>query len=370
MENGKPKPLMMSLDTGESTDFDINQMSFNQFISDIGFDKPISNIGQQGFDKTIVSYSELISRNPDPNLDPKKAYEEYSGQNLQKLEAYIYSGEGRIKSHSKYLEKLLQQERLKDNDPNNDFAPITKDDIIKKAYELAIGKAMGDDKVKDTKKDSIYDFYPETLGGGYFENPDDMNSDFKGTKYTFDGSSFDSPGGTVDFNINVRPSNISFLSGDAQFQKINSKTDLNSYRTTQTFRASRYGVALFYKGRAISDDEFQNLPDKEKPKAKYQRAMYGQLVLSSDDDKKLNLLIGKNYDTEGDNILIDAIVPAGIYERTVGGTGSAEEGEGKINEEMIRDAQKLVEDKQNQHDAKYGTKKEEKKETGTRSDVL
>jgi len=371
MENGKPKPLMMSLDTGESTDFDVNQMSFNQFVKDIGFDKPISNVGQQGFDKTIGSYSELISRNPDPSLDPKAAYNEYNNQNLQKLEAYIYSGEGRVRSHSKYLEKLLQQERLQDDDPNNDFAPITKDDIVGKAYELAMGKALGDDKMKDTKKSSVYDFYEETLSGGYFENPDDMKSDFKGTNYKFEGSSFDSPGGTVDFNINVRPGNISLLSGDNQFQKLNSKDQLDSYRTTQKFSASRYGVALFYKGRAISDEEFANLePPEEKAKAKYQRAMYGQLILNSGEEDDIKLLIGENYGLDKDNVLIDAIVPAGIYERTVGGTGSAKEGEGKINEEMIRDAQKLVEAKQKQHDATYGAKKQKKKKTNTRIDVL
>ena len=43
-----------------------------------------------------------------------------------------------------------------------------------------------------------------------------MNSDFKGTKYTFDGSSFDSPGGTVDFNINVINESITNIPADAQ----------------------------------------------------------------------------------------------------------------------------------------------------------
>ena len=370
MENGKPKPLMMSLDTGETTDFDVNQMSFNQFIDDIGFNKPISNIGQQGFDKTITSYSELISRNPDQNLDPKKAYNEYNSQNLQKLEAYIYSSEGRVRSHSKYLEKLLQQERLQDDDPNNNFAPITKDDIVGKAYELAMGKALGDDKMKDTKKDTIYDFYKEDIGGGYFENPDDINSSFIGVKHTFEGSAFGAEGGGISFEIDVKPSNVSLLSGDAQFRKISSKTDLPSYDAFRDFNAKRYGVALFYKGRAISDDEFAKLEPKEKAKAKYQTAMFGQLVLNLGDKQQLEKLIGKNYIVDGDEILVEAVVPSGVFERTVGSKGSTKEGSGKINEEMVRDAAKLAEERQDEHDAAYGAKKEKQKGTGTRSDVL
>ena len=98
--------------------------------------------------------------------------------------------------------------------------------------------------------------------------------------------------------------------------------------------------------------------------------MFGQLVLNLGDKQQLEKLIGKNYIVDGDEILVEAVVPSGVFERTVGSKGSTKEGSGKINEEMVRDAAKLAEERQDEHDAAYGAKKEKQKGTGTRSDVL
>tara|TARA_A100001201_G_scaffold143472_1_gene145264 strand:- start:1176 stop:2966 length:1791 start_codon:yes stop_codon:yes gene_type:complete len=344
--DGNPIPIMADVDTGQDSDFDSRQLGFGDWLNSLGFNDRVSNVGQGNFQTTVGQYEKLIRTNINGN-----PIEDLS---IQALEAYIFGGNGtwndnagvgNLNSHSKYLEQLVRQEKGEDH-------VITKADILQKAYDLGIGVkrqssgpggpggydlAVTDISGYKYNQDLIYD--DETSFNIDDNKQAEGYKDVSQQNYVFEGGAYDTgEQGVIKFKVDLKPGNVTMIDGDNRFQQVKSDVQLSSYNKQVEFQGAQYGVALFYKGKAISTQDYQNLSDEEKTKAKYRVALYGNMVLPSQDKEKLDRL-GINYTVDsGDNLLVKTIVPAEAYKTQIGGRGS-----GDRNDVLIRnvDARRL-----------------------------
>ena len=111
------------------------------------------------------------------------------------------------------------------------------------------------------------------------------------------------------------------------------------------------GLSLFYKGKAISDENFQKLDLEEQKKCSYERALYGEILLPARDEKKLlemGIIKEGSYKTssDGNYISLQAIVGADKYWGRIAGTGATKGESGTINQQMLSDA-KIVQKTKN-----------------------
>ena len=323
--DGNPIPIMADVDTGQDSDFDSRQLGFGDWLNSLGFNDRVSNVGQGNFQTTVGQYEKLIRTNINGN-----PIEDLS---IQALEAYIFGGNGtwndnagvgKTNAHSKYLEQLVRQEKGEDH-------VITKADILQKAYDLGIGvKRQSSGPGSPGTQLATFDIE------GYKYNQDlifddeksfniDVNKQTEGYKdatiqtYVFNGQDYSrGQEGVIKFRVDFKPGNVTVLDGDNRFQQVKSDVQLSSYNKQVEFEGAQYGVALFYDGKAISKEDYENLPIKEKERARYRKAMYGNMLLPAKDKQNLDRL-GINYSVtqDGKSLLIKTIVPAERYENRV-----------------------------------------------------
>tara|TARA_R100000808_G_C2153281_1_gene163367 strand:+ start:902 stop:2785 length:1884 start_codon:yes stop_codon:yes gene_type:complete len=365
--NGNPIPIMVDMDTGQETDWETGQLGFADWLTDLGFSDKIVNANSSNFSNTNKEYANLVFHDGQGN------YQDYEKKSHEALEFHIFgnngywddrTGTGRTNGHSKYLEVLVRQDKGPDH-------IITKADLVQKAYELGHAHQTGQTTTDKKKQvESIYNFEVSTIGGTDFnqdlvydkdnnyilsqtQNPD-YKTDISESSHTFEGSYIDTgETGYVNLNVQVNPKEVTLISGDSRFKQVENTNQLSSYLDQATFRTNTYGVALFYKGRAISDEAYLKLSDEEKKNVSYERALYGEMLLPKADESYLLQMgiISKPYKTtaDGEYIVIPAITKANRYDRRIGGLGASKEGQGTINENMIKDAELLRKQKNLMH---------------------
>jgi hypothetical protein len=323
--DGNPIPIMADVDTGQDSDFDSRQLGFGDWLNSLGFNDRVSNVGQGNFQTTVGQYEKLIRTNINGN-----PIEDLS---IQALEAYIFGGNGtwndnagvgNLNSHSKYLEQLVRQEKGEDH-------VITKADILQKAYDLGIGVKRqssgpgGPGTQLATFNIEGYKYSQDLIYDDETSFNIDDNKQAEGYKdatiqtYVFNGQDYSrGQEGIIKFRVDFKPGNVTVLDGDNRFQQVKSDVQLSSYNKQVEFEGAQYGVALFYDGKAISKEDYKNLDVKEKERARYRKAMYGNMLLPAKDSQDLDRL-GINYSLaqDGKSLLVKTIVPAERYENRV-----------------------------------------------------
>jgi hypothetical protein len=325
--DGNPIPLMVDMDTGQDTDFETNQKGFGNWLTDLGFSEPVLNSNSGNFADTMKDYSLMIGYTQ--NDDGSRNYENNEVVTKQGIEAYIFTntgywndetGTGVLAGHSDYLKKLVEQDKIK----AKDTTPITKQNLIDKAYDLGLGLLTGGEETEETTTTvSMPKFHYQ----GTLHNPIDGVSS---ATYQFEGQEIgglpvDKP--YLGVNVEFNPSNISLVNGDDTFRNA-TKKQLSFLNDELMFEASAYGSQLFDgNGRAISSEEYGRLSLEEKKRCKYDRALRGKIRVPQD---KLDELIEMGFVTEedrkmqkdGDFVYLNAIIPAGRSVNRINSLGS------------------------------------------------
>jgi hypothetical protein len=365
-KDGNPMPIMVDMDTGQETDFKNSQTGFGDWLTNLGFSDRVTNANSSNFQRTSGDYAKLVYTDNEGNYDP------YIDKSYEALEAYIFgnggywddnSGTGQTNGHSNYLKHLVNEDKM----ATNDTSPITKAELVQKAYELGRANREGDSYSPSSKttKDSEYDtpFVSSTISGSDFNQPinydsdnnynqsatqnPDYETDVYDSNYTFEGQTLDTAeSGYINLNVQVNPKNVSLITGDNRFSQVENDNQLASYLDNASFQSRELGLSLFYKGKAISDENFQKLEPEEQKKCSYERALYGEILLPSrDEDKLLKMGIIKegSYKTtkDGNYISLQAIVGADKYYGRIAGTGATKGESGTLNQEMLNDAKTL-----------------------------
>jgi len=344
-KDGNPLPFMVDMDTGQDTDFEVTQKSFGNFLTDLGFNDVIKNTGAENFDKTVFSYSKMVDFGTNETTGAKN-YEDHERTSKQKMEAFIFGGSGSwnnttgtgdLASHSRYLEKLVQQ----DKEEADDATPITKQDLIDKAYELGKSSLTGKDTKKTTQAQTVELYNLDIPGVNYKTTVDYDNNgsviqsakieDGESVSYPFQGKSFATGSSTqnyISLSHTVNPNTTTLTTGDNNFQTVNSNTALDSFEKPRDFRTGTIGIAPFYvdpttgKGRALSQQDLKKLQEESPELAKniqFKVALYGNIVFSGTSEKKKLGNLGIQYTETQDSkgLLVPAIVEAGFYEERI-----------------------------------------------------
>lgn len=378
-EDGKPIPFMVDMDTGQDTDFEVTQKSFGNWINDLGFNDVIKNTGAENFDKTVFSYSKMVDFGINETTGAKN-YEDHERTSKQKIEAFIFGGSGdwdnttgtgKLASHSTYLEKLVQQDKLN----ADDATPITKQELIDKAYELGQSSLIGKDTKKTTQAQvqDFDNFYELQLPGEIYNTVVDYDTDgnviqsakiddTRPATYDFQGTGLDVGMGNTGIEIqqNVNPREVTLLSGDNNFSTIGTKegvsgnTALGAYLKDRPFSVSRLGVAPFYKGKAISREDLVNLSPEEKKEVQYKVALYGQINIGGTNEIQKLEALGVKYTQIDDSLYTPAIVAADFHYNTIIGSTENKVGAGvykdmTINQKAYEQAKILAKQKQDKH---------------------
>ena len=337
-EQGNPIPIMVDMDTGQNTDYDNSQSGFGDWLTNLGFSDSINNANDSNFKQTNQDYANLV-------YSFEGNYEAYKDKSYQALEAYIFgnngfwddrTGTGVTNGHSKYLETLVKQEKGDDH-------IVTKADLVDMAYNLGMGMEVSSQTGKTTQStDPVYELETQEFTGYNYEEPivygDDKSFDLNSqtpnyknqteSTYVFEGQSYDTgEQGIIKVGIEVNPSKIAIIHGDDRFNAIDSDIQLSSLGNEVQFEGAQYGVSLFYKGKAISQENFAKLSVEEQKKCSYERALYGNLKLPKDESGKLDKL-GIKYQLSGDGktVFLKSIIKANTYDRQITGRGSENEG--------------------------------------------
>ena len=366
-ENGEPMPIMVDMETGQDSDWQTSQKSFGNWLTDLGFSDVVQNANSSNLQKTSADYANLVYTDADGN------YDTYTDKSYEALEAYIFgnggywddkAGTGRTNGHSYYLKNLVAQDKM----AAGDTTPITKAEIVQKAYELGRANKEGDSYrpgSKKTTEEEQYEtpFVTSTIGGSDYnqeivydkdnnynlsstQNPD-YQTDVYESNYTFEGQNLDTAeSGFIDLNVQVDPDRVALISGDNRFSQVENSNQLASYLDNASFQSRELGLSLFYKGKAISDENFQKLDLEEQKKCSYERALYGEILLPARDEKKLlemGIIKEGSYKTssDGNYISLQAIVGADKYWGRIAGTGATKGESGTINQQMLSDAKVL-----------------------------
>ena len=365
-QQGNPMPIMVDMDTGQETDFSTSQTGFGDWLTNLGFSDRVTNANSSNFQRTSGDYAKLVYTDNEGNYDP------YVDKSYEALEAYIFgnggywddrSGTGVTNGHSDYLKFLVNEDKM----AAGDTSPITKAEIVQKAYELGRANREGDSYrpgSKTTKEDE-YDtpFVSSTISGSDFNQPinydkdnnynlsttqnPDYETDVYDSNYTFEGQTLDTAeSGYINLNVQVNPKNVALISGDNRFSQVENDNQLASYLDNASFQSRELGLSLFYKGKAISDENFQKLEPEEQKKCSYERALYGEILLPARDEKKLlqmGVIKEGSYKTtsDGNYIVLQAIVGADKYYGRIAGTGATKGESGTLNQEMLNDAKIL-----------------------------
>lgn len=345
---GNPIPIMVDMETGQTTDWDVSQSGFGDWLTSLGFSDSVTNANSSNFKQTNQDYANLIYH------DGEGDYDSYKDKSYQALEAYIFgnngswddrTGTGVTNGHSKYLETLVKQEKGEDH-------IVTKEDLVDMAYNLGMGMEVSSQTGKTTQStDPVYELESQEFTGYNYEEPivygDDKSFDLNAqtpnyknqteSTYVFEGGAYDTgEQGTIKVGIEVDPSKIAIIHGDDRFNAIDSDIQLSSLGNEVQFEGAQYGVSLFYKGKAISQENFANLSVEEQKKCSYERALYGNLKLPKSEAGKLEEL-GIKYQLSSDEktIFIKSIIKANAYDTQVAGRGS-----GDYNNNLISQAKK------------------------------
>ena len=331
-ENGNPVFVMEDMNTGQDTDFDISFKNFGDWLTDLGFNNAIKNANNSNFQDTNVDYAKLLKTN-------KLTGEYLEDMSKQALEAYIFggggewddeSGEGTTMGHSSYLSKLVKA----DKQAKGDLSPVTKIDIINKAYELGIGTLETSQKKQDTQDQM--ELYNLNIPGVVYKNTVEYDiegnviqvpkrEDSEPVNYPFEGKGLATGGSGqnyISFNHTINPNNTTIISGDNNFQTVNSTTALDAYEKPREFRTGTIGIAPFYvdpdtgRGRAISQKDLTNLTLEEKKNIQYKVALYGDIVFTRNESGKLGNL-GIDFTDTDDGLLVPAIIDAGFHENRI-----------------------------------------------------
>ena len=234
--------------------------------------------------------------------------------------------------HSSYLSKLVKA----DKQAKGDISPVTKIDIINKAYELGISTLETSQKKQDTQDQNQMELYNLNIPGVVYKNTVEYDTagnviqvpkreDSEPVNYPFEGKGLATGGSGqnyISFNHTINPNNTTLISGDNNFQTVNSTTALDAYEKPREFRTGTIGIAPFYvdpdtgRGRAISQQDLTNLTPEEKKNIQYKVALYGDIVFTRDESGKLgNLGIDFTDTTEG--LMVPAIIDAGFHENRI-----------------------------------------------------
>jgi len=363
-KDGNPMPIMVDMDTGQETDFSTSQTGFGDWLTNLGFNERVTNANSSNFQRTSGDYAKLVYTDNEGNYDP------YVDKSYEALEAYIFgnggywddrSGTGVTNGHSDYLKFLVNEDKM----ATGDTSPITKAEIVQKAYELGRASREGASYRPGSKttKDDEYDtpFVSSTISGSDFNQPinydSDNNYNLSGTQnpdyetdvydsnYTFEGQTLDTPSesGYINLTVQVNPKTVALISGDNRFSQVENDNQLASYLDNASFQSRKLGVSLFYKGKAISDENFQKLEPEEQKKCSYESALYGEILLPARDEKKLlqmGVIKEGSYKTtkDGSYIVLQAIVGADDQYGRIAGAGATRGESGTLNQEMLKDA--------------------------------
>ena len=322
---------MVPMDTGQDTDFNVNQMNFGSWLGNLGFNEPNKNYDSEAFNKTIEDYSGMVIRGEKGiGVSDEDSFAQYEKTSRERLEGYIFgpagywddnAGTGSLSGHSEYLKTLIKQEK-------GDTHVITKQDIIDKAYELG---RFGQQEDGSNESGPQFDFTDSPLIGATSTN--DMiwnNNQFEGdapgsdknpnkkATYNFSGSGFNNDNMAIE--VQLLPSELTLLTGDNNFSKLTSDKGFDSYGGLTSFTGSRFGIHKFYNGRAISEENYGNLTPEEKAEVSWETAIFGRVVLGgSKSDVALSQLGIKAYTglaSDDDNLYTNAIILASEHERS------------------------------------------------------
>ena len=337
---GNPIPIMVDMETGLDTDYEVSQKGFGNWLTDLGFSNSVANVNDSNFKQTNQDYANLIYSDGQGN------YEAYKDNSYKALEAYIFgnggywndsTGVGVTNGHSKYLEKLVRQEKGEDH-------IIQKTALVEMAYRLGRGMEVSSQTSGDVEYD--YELESQEFTGysyeygldsdEYINETGDYKQQNKST-YIFEGGAYDTgEQGVIKVGIEVNPSKIAIIHGDDRFSDISSTEQLDSLGDEVQFEGAQYGVSLFYKGKAISKEQFASLTPDEQKQCSYERALYGNMKIPKKNAGKLDRLgIKYQLSADGKYLLVKSIIKANAYDNQVAGRGS-----GDRNDKLIANAKK------------------------------